>query len=185
MVRNSDRFDSEQIDDLVIIGEIGRPHGTRGEVKVFPYSERPENFKNYKVLVLQEPPENRAKIYKIIKNRQQGKLAILQLEGVASREAAKALQGSTVLIKKTDLPELGTGEFYYHQLEGLLVITGSGRELGRVSRFLKAPAHDIMVVTGRGREYLIPVRGEVLKNIDDRNGKLFIEPPPGLLEANE
>jgi ribosomal 30S subunit maturation factor RimM len=42
-----------------------------------------------------------------------------------------------------------------------------------------------MVITGEEREYLIPVNEEIIKEIDDRKGKLLITPPPGLLEANE
>lgn len=185
MPRNSAGRKTEMADDLVVIGEIAKPHGIRGEVKVYSYSEKPENFKHYKKIVLQEPVAGRTDIYKVVKSREQGKLAILQLEGVASREAAEALQGSTVWLQKADLPKLDSDEYYWHQLIGLQVCTESGRELGKVAGFVTTKAHDILVVTGAGHEYMIPLKGDIIRNIDEQGEKLLIAPPPGLLEANE
>jgi len=185
MTRNSDRRNSELVDDLVMIGEIVKPHGIRGEVKVYSYSERSENFKHYKKVVLQEPAGSGTKIYKVGKSREQGKLAILQLEGIASREAAEALKGSTIWIKKADFPKLDSDEYYWHQLEGLSVITESGQELGNVSKLFSTSAHDIMVVTGVGHEYMIPVKKDIIRSIDEQGGKIIISPPAGLLEINK
>ncbi|UCD66556.1 MAG: 16S rRNA processing protein RimM [Deltaproteobacteria bacterium] len=185
MTRNSDRRKAELTADLVMIGEITKPHGIRGEVKVYSYSEKPENFKHYKNVVLQEPTESGTKIYEVIKSRVQGKLVILQLESVATREAAEALQGSKVWLSKDDFPKLDSDEYYWHQLEGLLVLTEAGQELGRVSKLFSTSAHDIMVVSGAGDEYLIPLEGAIIRNIDEQGGKIIISPPPGLLEINK
>jgi 16S rRNA processing protein RimM len=185
MDRNSDRRNPELDEDLVIIGEIAKPHGIRGEVKVYSYSEQPENFKHYKEVVLQEPAENGTEIYKIIKSREQGKLTILQLEGVTSREEAEALKGSRVYLKKADFPKLDSDEYYWHQLIGFQVFTDAGRKLGEVSSLFSTNAHDVLVIKGGGREYLIPVNKEIIKEINDQEAKLLITPPPGLLEANE
>ena len=187
MARDAEGLNPETADDLVMIGEIVKPHGIRGEVKVYSYSERPENFKHYKKVILQEPAERGSgtRIYKIVKSREHGKLAILQLENVTSREAAEDLLGSRVWLKKTDFPKLDSDEYYWHQLIGLQVFTEGGRELGKVASLFSTKAHDVLVVSGAGREYLIPVKEEMIKEIDDRRKKLVITPPPGLLEANE
>jgi ribosomal 30S subunit maturation factor RimM len=42
-----------------------------------------------------------------------------------------------------------------------------------------------LVVTGAGHEYMIPLKGDIIRNIDEQGEKLLIAPPPGLLEANE
>ena len=185
MTRNSERRNPDSADDFVKVGEIVKPHGIRGEVKVYSYSGQPENFKLYKSIVLQEREGSRKAIYEVLRSRPQGKLAILQLEGVISREAAEALQGSTLWLKKTDFPELASGEYYWHQLIGLQVCTESGRELGKVAGLFTTGAHDVLVVKGEGREYLIPVKEEMIKEIDEPKGRLSITPPPGLLEVNE
>lgn len=184
MVRDSERRNPELANDLVMIGEIVKPHGIHGKIKVYPYSERPENFKLYKEVFLQEPAGGRQRLYKVLNSREQGKLAILQLEGVASREAAENLQGSMVWLRKDDFPRLDADEYYWHQLKGLTVISDSGRMLGKVSRLFSTPAHDIMVVTGTGHEYMIPVKGDIIRKIDEQEGIITISPPNGLLEIN-
>jgi 16S rRNA processing protein RimM len=168
-----------------MIGEIVKPHGIRGEVKAYSYSEKPENFKHYKRIVLQETAASGTRVYNIVKSREQGKLAILKLEGVASREAAETLQGSRIWLKKTQFPKLDSDEYYWHQLKGLLVITESGQKLGKVTKLFSTAAHDIMVVTDADNEYMIPVEGPIIRNIDEQGGKIIISPPAGLLEINK
>ena len=82
MDRKTDRQNRELQNDLGLIGEVVKPHGIGGEIKVYLYSEQPENFQRYKKIVLQEPTGSGTETYTVIKSREQGKLAILQLEGV-------------------------------------------------------------------------------------------------------
>ncbi len=185
MVRNPKLLNPELPGDYVMIGEIAKPHGIKGEVKVYSYSGRPENFKNYKQIVLQKHYDSGTETYKVVKSREQGKLAILELEGVRSRDAAEALQGSTVWLLKGDFQQLDSDEYYLHQLENLLVVTETGRELGRVTAFFSTPAHDIMVVTGKGHEYMIPAKADIIRHIDEQGGKITILPPAGLLDINK
>jgi 16S rRNA processing protein RimM len=185
MGRKNDRQDLDLLAEHVLIGEIARPHGIMGEVKIYPYSEQPENFKEYKVIVLQQAETGRTDTYNVVKCRGQGKFVLLQLEGVTSREAALSLQGSRVWLKKKDLPVLSGDEYYWHQLKGLLVFTESGEELGRASKIFHTMAHDIMVVTGSGHEYMIPVKRTIIKKVDPQSDRIIISPPPGLLEINK
>jgi ribosomal 30S subunit maturation factor RimM len=42
-----------------------------------------------------------------------------------------------------------------------------------------------MVVTGAGHEYMIPVKGDIIRKVDEQEGKIIISPPAGLLEINK
>ncbi len=181
----TDRSDKRVEDDLVVIGEVVKPHGIRGEVKAYLFSEQPGNIEKYNEIVLQDPAGAGTGTYKVVKSRPQGKLAILQLEAVVTREDAESLQGSKILISKDDFPSLDADEYYWHQLQGLAVITDAGQELGRVARIFNTTAHDIMVVTGAGDEYMIPLQGDIISEIDAEGGKIIITPPLGLLEINK
>ena len=185
MDRKTDRRNRELNDDLGMIGEVVKPHGIRGEIKVYLYSEQPENFKQYKKIVLQEPTGSGTETYNVVKSREQGKLAILRLEGVGTREAAEALQGSKIWLNKADFPTLDSDEYYWHQLNGLMVMTETGQELGRVTNLFSTTAHDIMVVTGAGHEFMIPLNGNIIRDIDVQGEIIIISPPPGLLEINK
>jgi len=185
MSLNTDRRDRELQNDLVMIGEVVKPHGIRGEIKVYVFSEKPRNFKQYKEIFLQGPTGGSTESFKVVKSREQGKLAILQLENVGTRETAEDLQGCIILINKADLPVLDSDEYYWQQLNGLLVVTDAGQEIGRVTKLFNTTAHDIMVVTGMGQEFMIPVQGNIIKEIDEQGGIIIISPPPGLLDINK
>lgn len=184
MNRETERLNREMHEDLVMIGEIVKPHGIRGEVKAFLFSGQPGNFRQYKNIVLQEPEGGRTETHNVVKSREQGKLVILQLENIGTREEAEALQGNRVWLHKADLPPLDTDEFYWHQINNLQVVTETGLELGRVTKLFSTAAHDIMVVAGGGQEFMIPVKGDIIREIDEQGGKIVISPPPGLLEIN-
>ncbi|MFC1837378.1 ribosome maturation factor RimM [Thermodesulfobacteriota bacterium] len=185
MTRKTDRRNRELEDGFVTIGEVTKPHGIKGEVKAYLYSEQPKNFKKYEKIVLQHPGGSGTETYKVVKCREQGKLAILQLEGVETREKAETLLGNVILVNRDDFPALDSDEYYWHQLKGLAVITDTGQELGRITRLFNTTAHDIMVVAGGGDEYMIPVKGDIIRKIDEQGGKIIISPPHGLLEINK
>jgi len=64
-------------------------------------------------------------------------------------------------------------------------MTETGQELGRVTNLFSTTAHDIMVVTGAGHEFMIPVNGDIIRDIDVQGEIIIISPPPGLLEINK
>jgi 16S rRNA processing protein RimM len=172
-------------DDHVLIGKVAKPHGIRGEVKVYTFSELPDNLQLYKSLVLQKPGESETRKYSLVKSRPQGKLAIVQLQGVDTRDEAEALQGSEIWLDKSEIPGLEPGEYYWHQFVGLQAVTDTGTALGKISGLFTTKAHDVMVIAGAEREYMIPVNDEIIKQVDTKAGKVIIAPPAGLLEVNE
>ena len=170
-------------DRYLLIGKVAKAHGIKGELKFHPYGDDPDSIGHYREVLLQGGPAGNGRTYGVGRCRPQGKLAIVELDGVGDRDSAEALVGCEVWVSKEQLPALADDEFYWHEFEGLTVVTTEGRELGRVKAFLTTGAHEVMVVTGRGREYLIPARNEFIVHRDAQ--RLVIAPPPGLLEINE
>lgn len=168
----------------IAVGKVAKAHGIKGEIKVFPFSGNPDDFRGYGLLTLVEPEHGLTRSYAVGQSRGMGNLVILQLEGLSGRSTAEALRGWEVRIGRELLPTLGPDSFYWHELEGLPVITDDGKELGRVTSLLSTPAHDILVVTGGGSEYLIPAVGECVAGLAQDGKSLVVTPPPGLLEMN-
>lgn len=171
-------------EDYALIGKIGKPHGLKGEIKAFSFSQRPESFSAYKSLLLVDPESGVERRFNVILARSNEKTAILHLEGVTGRNEAEALGGLQIWLLKTDLPVLEQGEYYWHEMTGARVITDDGRELGVVSEIFNNKVYDILVVLGQGREYLIPVRDEIVRSIDRETHTLIVSPMPGLLDLN-
>lgn len=167
----------------VLVGKVAKPHGIRGEIKVYPYSGQQDNFLGYKEIFL-AAGEDEARIpYAVESSRVQGKLALLKLSGVSTRNEAELLVGSAVWLRRRDLPGLKKGEYYWSDLVGKRAVTDGGRELGLVKGVMATAAHDILTVTDHGRDYLIPLAGEFLVRLDEN--EVVLNLPPGLLEINK
>ena len=172
-------------DSLVRVGVITKAHGIKGEVKVQPDFGSPEEFNNYREVVLAGPGNEDRVVLKISRCRPQNRAVILQFEGLSDRNEAEGLCRKEVWVDRSLLPDLPEGEFYWHDLIGLRVETEVGRKLGRVENLFATAGHDILVVRGNGREYLIPLEKEFIRSSDLQNGILIVADVPGLFEIND
>ena len=166
----------------VAIGKISKAQGLDGEVKIIAFSGKPDEFASYQKIFLVRGKERRA--CTIEKCRSHGKFAIVKLREVTGRDESEALIGADVLVMKSQMPALASDEFYWHEMVGLTVLTDQGRELGKVTSLIATGGHDVLVVTGREQEYLIPVAQEIIVRQDTAAGILVIAPMAGLLEMN-
>ena len=104
------------------------------------------------------------------------------LTRVAPDPTAVALTGMRVLVREADLPVPDEGEFYAYELEGFTVVTNDGRTLGTIAETFPTGLNDVWVVRGDGREHLIPIIADVVREIDRTGRRVVIEPMPGLLD---
>lgn len=180
--------------DYVLIGKVSKTHGIKGEIKIYLYSGDPDELQVYPELLLSEPETDAMDtalasagdvLYEVIRSRNQGKTALVQLQGVVTMEASEDLVGKDVWVAKKLLPDLEPDQFYWHELIGLRVITDDGADIGVITSLLATGGHDVLVVTGKGREYLIPANKEFIVEIDYQAEVIVIAPPPGLLTIND
>ena len=169
-------------DRLVVIGEIARPHGLRGEIRVTPLTDRPERFEEVTECVLWDRAHDTREPRRITGVRRQGAAVLLSLAGCETVEAAGALTGCLVALPEAEAMPLPPGHFYPWQLEGCRVLTEDGREVGRVLRIEQSPAQDLWVVIDGARERLIPAVAEIVLEVDLTGGRVVIRPPDGLLD---
>jgi 16S rRNA processing protein RimM len=119
--------------------------------------------------------------------RAHGKGFVAQVVGIDDRNAAELLCPVDIAVEKDLLADLDDGEFYWHQLEGLRVISqflGQTYDFGKVKKILPTGANDVLVVVGDEQsidqgERLIPyVPGQFITNINIAEGVIDIEWDP-------
>lgn len=169
-------------DSYILIGTVAKPQGLHGEVNIHAFSGQPENFKEYDTLYLVDSKGEISPKLVIKRFRVQKGKAVVLFDRVSDRTHAERLTGMGVLVAKSDLPELGKDEFYWHQLVGLQVHTVDGRDLGTLSSIFSNGAQDVMVIQGDNDEYLVPMTDGILNTYDETT--VVIDPPPGLLDIN-
>ena len=165
------------------LGRIVKTHGIRGEVQVYSYSDV-EYFLDYKDIFVQGKYGDIVP-QRVIKARvKKGQSVILALEGVVDRTQAGFFVGKEIFLDRATLPPLAEGEYYWHEIEGLSVVSAEGEELGILSDVLATGAHDVYVVKGDKGEILVPAVEQMVKKIDLKKGVMVVDLPPGLVEAN-
>ncbi|NOX25750.1 MAG: 16S rRNA processing protein RimM [Deltaproteobacteria bacterium] len=169
--------------DYILVGKSIKAQGLKGEVKILPFSGVPDDLLTASDFELRR--EHEAWNFKAAKSRSQGRYLVVKFVGVDDRDRAETLAGFEVWAPEDVLPELAPDEFYWHEMEGLRVVTVDGRALGRVASLMATGGHDVLVIKDGGYEYLVPAAKEIIVKIDVQNDILVIDPPPGLLEIND
>ncbi len=168
---------------LIRIGKILSPHGVRGELRVFPFSDFPQRCRRLHRVRLEDSEAGVYRILAVERGREQKGLWILKLEGVDSRSQAEELKGSYLFILPRERAPLPEGSYYYDQIIGLKVYTREGRYLGRVADILPS-GQDIYLVRHRKaqKEYMIPASRQIVTSVNPEQGRMVVDPPPGLLD---
>ncbi|MFN8176652.1 MAG: ribosome maturation factor RimM [bacterium] len=170
-------------DALLIVVELTRPHGIRGEMSGRPAGVEPEDLRDVPlVLRRRNGATEPAKIGAV---RSTGRAWIVALEGIGDRNEAETLRGAVLLARRSDLPEPGPGEWYIADLVGLVMVDETGEELGVLEEVLKLPANDVFVVRGRRGEVLVPALDDVIVQVDRDAGRMRVKLPRGLLDPAE
>lgn len=168
----------------VRVGRVTKPHGIKGEVKVLPYGQ-PEDFGHFPEIRLGNEQSPTGPVLQVLAQRPQAKGVLLLLAGVTDRTAAEELPGRELWVAERYLPDLADDEFYWYQLIGMRVVVEGGRQLGKVTAIFATGGHDVLVVRGSGREYLIPARREFMLDTDHQEGVLTVSDFPGLFDLND
>ncbi|RME50363.1 MAG: 16S rRNA processing protein RimM [Caldilineae bacterium] len=173
----SDRKKAEP--DFLVIGQIVKPHGVRGEVLVKVLTDFPERFETMQTVLVGKVGAGRR--YTVESRRWHKGMVLLHLKGIADRNAAEILRGLYLQIPIAEAMPLEPGVYYHHQLLGLAVLTDDGTLLGELVDILETGANDVYIVQGPQGEILLPATEEVIRTIDLNAGQMIVHLLDGLL----
>ena len=176
------------MEESLVVGRILRPHGLRGELSVEVRTDDPgERFAVGSVLAT-DPPE--AGPLTVEASRWHSGRLLVSFAGIEDRTGAESLRGAWLTIDVAGIPApQDPDEFHDHQLTGLTVVTVSGELVGTVTDVLH-PGQDLLAITpapgtSRRAEVLVPFVAAIAVEVDLADGKLVIDPPPGLLDLGQ
>jgi len=164
-----------------VVGRITRPHGVRGTLRIAPMTDHPERFRQLKQIWLSHSETERTP-FSITRVQMQPDAVLVTLAGIDDRDAAEQWRAAWVEIPGTEVLPLPEGKHYLFEIIGVQVVTEDGVALGQVVDILRNPAHDVYVVRGEEREYLIPAVPEFIRQIDSETGLMIVHVVDGLLE---
>ena len=81
------------------------------------------------------------------------------------------------------MKELPDGEYYWHEIIGLDVVTEEGLPLGRIESVFPTGSNDVFVCRGSEKEILLPAIGDCILKIDRNRGIMVVRLLKGLAES--
>ncbi len=168
----------------LVVGRLRKPHGLKGDCTLFPLTDRPEAVfapgRSLRLMGLDG--ELVAGPITVEWSRAYHREWLVKFVGADSREALEPWRGLFLAAPAEELPPPEGDEVYLHELEGFSVRLADGTPLGMVSGVYELPAGVMIEVQGPKREFLLPYRKEVVREVDRVGRRLVVEPPEGLVE---
>ncbi len=163
----------------MVIGEILKPHGIRGEVKVKPLTGDPARFFDLKSVEID------GRLYRIKSVRVAQDGVYIVFDGVSSMNDAEMLRGKTVNIDRAAAVELSEGEFFIADLVGADIFTVSGNteeneekavKLGKITDIKSFGAADVFEVKEvSGSAVSFPFVKKLAPRFDGEKRALYID----------
>ena len=161
--------------DLIKIAKIVSAHGLNGEVKIFPYTDDLNGFKDYNEIYID------GEELEIISQKIASKFIVLKLKGFDYIDDVKRLIDKDVFIDKAKMPSLDEGEYYIHELIAMEVYSEADKFIGTVKDVMETSANHVLVVDHDGKEALIPFVKAFIKELDLKHRKIKVKLIEGLL----
>lgn len=159
----------ERSPDGRLAGRVGRAHGLDGSFYVTGPLTR--------LLTLGARATLAGRSVEVVRRAGTEQRPIVRVDGVEDRTAAEALRGAELFVAQDDVPALGEGEWWAHELEGCAVFDGGGRLLGAVARMIELPSCEALEVPREdgAAPLLVPMVKDAIRAVDVRARRIEVD----------
>src|SRR5258708_4099350 len=170
------------VSQQICVARIGAPHGVRGAVKLWTFTEDPMAVTRYGPLATKDG----ARKFEVANAREAKGHLVAMLKGVATREDAERLNGVELYVPREKLPATDADEYYHADLIGLSAVNAAFEPIGRVVAIHNFGAGDIIEIApaANGATMLLPFSNAVVPAVDLAAGRVVIE-LPGQVEGDD
>ncbi len=170
-------------EQYIRIGSTKKPHGLKGELKVFIEEDYLEDFLQARVLFLKTGSNMLPHFLKQVRG---GNFLIAHFEDCDSRTAADQLAGKELFLRESDMIsdedrqlEADTGA--YAHCVGYTLLDETLGTIGPIDRIESYPEQEMAVVWFDGKNRLVPLHLKLIVSIDEEQRLLKVDLPEGLL----
>lgn len=167
------------MNDKTLVGKIINTHGIKGNVKIYPYADDPERFKDLDYLLVGDE----FKELKIVDMFIQKGFVYVRFEGYEDINKILGFINSNVYIYDKDRVKLPEDRYFISDIVNMEVRDMEGQLIGEVTDVIENLANDLFQVRKpSGKVFYLPARKEFIKEINVEQKVIIIEPIEGLLD---
>ena len=161
------------MNEYLAIGEVLKPQGVRGEVKIRPITCDLMRFDDLEEIYLQK--NNAWEKHAVHVTRIEDDAVYLTFAGISDRNGAETLRGQMLYVDRAHAVELEEDENFIVDLIGLKGIDDEGNEYGKIIDVMQPGANDVYVFRDdRRREMLVPALKSVILKVDLQEGTMLM-----------
>ena len=161
------------LDEYLIIGEIVKPQGVKGEVKVRPITCDPSRFEGLDRVFFKDAAGAYAP-ERITVSRVDLDAVYLTVRGFSDRDAADTLRGQLLYVDRASALKLPQNAEFICDLIGCVATDDTGRLIGTLTDVMQPGASDVYVFKGPLGEVLVPALQSVFLKVDVRNKTMLL-----------
>lgn len=168
------------MEDFFRVGVIANTHGIRGEVKIFPTTDDVKRFDYLKEAYIDAGKE---KIKVEVSNVRYFKnLVIVKFKDIDNINDIERYKGKDLLVTRENALPLEEGEYYFADIIGANVYTEDGILFGSLEDVIETGANLVYSVQHEGKEVLLPVIDDCVKEVNVEEKKVIVHIMKGLLD---
>lgn len=162
-------FGGEYMEDYLSVGQISKPHGIKGEVKVIPLTDDIKRFRKLKKVYIDGNEKT------IVWCKMQVDRVILKIEGIDTIEAAEILRNKYIQVKREEAVRLPKDSYFVTDLVSCTVYDTLENKIGKIYDVIKTGSNDVYWIKDE-KEVLIPALKDIVLEVDIDSHRIVIRP---------
>lgn len=157
------------MEDYLSVGQISKPHGIKGEVKVIPLTDDIKRFRKLKKVYIDGNEKT------IVWCKMQVDRVILKIEGIDTIEAAEILRNKYIQVKREEAVRLPKDSYFVTDLVSCTVYDTLENKIGKIYDVIKTGSNDVYWIKDE-KEVLIPALKDIVLEVDIDSHRIVIRP---------
>lgn len=168
---------SSPTSEPLAVARVMGVRGLAGDLRVMVLTDDPDRLAAGERVIVDG--ESTARTIVLVGSSKHG--PVIRLSGIDDRGQAAALIGRHLSAPEGGDP-LPLGSYWWHELEGLVVVDEAGNPVGRLEEVFRAGGNEVYRVVGPSGEILVPALKSVVVGLDVPGGTMTIRDPATWLE---
>ena len=163
------------LSEYTLIGEVLRPQGIKGEVKVRPDTDDADRYLDLESVFAKREKDTGYTVMSVDSARVQADGVYLRLNGAQDRNEAEKQRGLFLYVDREHAVQLGEDSNFICDLIGCEVYGDKGTYIGKVIDVLQPGANDVYVLSTPRGEVLVPALKKVFPVTDVENRRMIAD----------
>jgi 16S rRNA processing protein RimM len=147
---------ASELDGYTILGDVQRPHGVNGTLKIKPATFDLKRHESLDRVFFYCPDTKKFTKVHLKSGQTRQNIWFLNFNEISDLIAAEKFRQNLLVIPESERPKLEVGEYYFTDFVGVATRNSQGDAIGTIEKVMDYPSTDVFHLKIRGKEILVP-----------------------------